>query len=293
MHMQLRKRKRVDYSGRNQTSDPPSTTTAAVPSIIVPKKRKVVAQNMVSPAIRATTTTLGTSNIIIPKPLQRPKFHNSASLSSPDDDPEKISVLEVQKNLSNLIKRQQRLFYKDIHKPTLAGLKNFEMLRLPNDLKLLQNIVNLLYSFEQLNSDSKTRPVTTSKLKASSQAHSDKLKKMLAERKPPFSHPSHSGTAYHNDIIHEIANLHSISLVDLINLEVYNNNCHTNNTALQTTANSLTLNSIIKKLDKPILKERNNSLVWPHKSRFKAKRNQPSPGQSLINNTDITLYNDV
>lgn len=127
------------------------------------------------------------------------------------------------------------------------------MLRLPNDLKLLQNIVNLLYSFEQLNSDSKTRPVTTSKLKASSQAHSDKLKKMLAERKPPFSHPSHSGTAYHNDIIHEIANLHSINLVDLINLEVYNNNCHTNNTALQTTANSLTLNSIIKKLDKPIV----------------------------------------
>lgn len=295
MHMQLRKRKRVDYTGRNSTSEPPSTTTTTtiIPSIVVPKKRKLATPNMINSAILSTTTAPSTSNIIIPKPLQRPKFHNSTSSFPPDDDFEKISVSEVQKNLSNLIKRQQSLFYKDIHKPTLVGMKNFEMLRLPNDLELLQNIVNLLNSFEQLKSDSKKRPASIASSKVFSQTHSDKLKKLLVEKKPLLNHLNHNGTSHQNDIIHEIANLHSINLIDLLNLEMYNGNCHTNNTVLQTTANSLTVSSIIKKLDKPILKERNNSLIWPHKSRFKAKRNQPPQGQLLINNTDITLYNDV
>ena len=197
MHMQLRKRKRVDYTGRNPTSEPPSTTTTTtttiIPSIVVPKKRKLATPNMINSTVPSTTTAPSTSNIIIPKPLQRPKFHNSTSSSPPDDDFEKISVLEVQKNLSNLIKRQQSLFYKDIHKPTLVGMKNFEMLRLPNDLKLLQNIVNLLNSFEQLNSDSRKRPASTASSKVFSQTHSDKLKKLSIEKKPLLSHPNHNG----------------------------------------------------------------------------------------------------
>lgn len=140
MHMQLRKRKRVDYTGRNLTSDSPAITT--VPSIVVPKKRKLTTTNIIASTVSSTAPTMSTSNIIIPKPLQRPKFHNTMNSSPPDEDFEKIPVLEVQKNLLDLIKRQESLFYKNIDKPTLVGLKNFEMLRLPNDLQLLQNIVS-------------------------------------------------------------------------------------------------------------------------------------------------------
>ncbi|CAI4053381.1 hypothetical protein SKDZ_16G2030 [Saccharomyces kudriavzevii ZP591] len=292
MHMQLRKRKRVDYTGRKLASDPPATTT--IPSIVVPKKRRLAKTNMITPVALSASGTLSPSNIIIPKPLQRPKFRNNADPSSQDDLLGIIPVLEVQRSLSNLIERQEGLFYKDLRKPTLVGLKNFEMLRLPNDLQLLQNIVKLLYSFDQLNSDSKVISASTASSKAFSQAHSNKLKKLIAEKKPLLSHSNHDSTTHQNDIIiHEIAKLHSINLIDLLNLEMYNNTSHAINTVSQTTANSMTVNSIIKKLDKPILKERNNTLAWPHKTRFKTKKNQPLQNGSLTNNTNITLYNDI
>ncbi|EJS41367.1 YPL068C [Saccharomyces arboricola H-6] len=291
MHMQLRKRKRVNYTGRKLASDPSSTTT--IPSIVVPKRRKLSKPEMAAPAMPNISATLNPSNIIIPKPLQRPKFRN-ITISSSHDEREMVPVLEVQKTLTNLIKRQEHLFYKDLHKPTLVGLKNFEMLRLPNDLQLLQNIINLLHSFDQLNKDSKVRPVSTTLPKAFSQVHSNNLKKLVAEKKLLPNHPNHDGITRQNDtIIHEIADLHSITLIDLLNLEMYNNIGHTNSSVSQTTGNSMTVNSIIKKLDKPILKERNNTLVWPHKSRFKAKKNQSSQNGSLTSNTNLTLYNDI
>lgn len=294
MQMQLRKRKRVDYTGKNLAPDPSATTI--IPTIVVPKRRKLTKPGMIGPAIPSTTTTLGASNIIIPRPLQRPSFRNSAESLSHDDGLGVIPVLEIQQSLSSLIKRQESLFYKDLKRPTLVGLKNFEMLRLPNDLQLLQNIVNLLQSFDQLNScNSKARPASIAGSKAFSQAHSNNLKKLFVEKKHLFSHPNRSSTAHQNDVlIHEIANLHSINLIDLLNLEMYNSTSHANNTGSQTTANSMTVNSIVKKLDKPILKERNNALMWPHKSRFKAKKNQSSQNDSsLVNNTNITLYNDI
>lgn len=188
MQMQLRKRKRVDYTGKNSASDPSVTTI--IPTIVVPKKRKLNKPGMIAPVIQSPTATLSSSNIIIPRPLQRPSFRNSAESPTHDDGLEVIPVLEIQKSLSSLIKRQESLFYKDLKRPTLVGLKNFEMLRLPNDLQLLQNIVNLLQSFDQLKSSNpKPRPAGVTGSKAFSQAHSNNLKKLIVEKNISLATP--------------------------------------------------------------------------------------------------------
>lgn len=232
--MELRKRKKVAYAQHHQVS----RVNNAVSSSSIPAR---------------TTSSVA-------KPLKRPCYK---SMEQQDDENLHGDIAfykESLKGLKRLIRIQNDLYYKDLTVPKYMGpSKNFQLLRIPNDLKTLKDISkDLEYLLKEMSNTNTTEHQSSSSEKVA--------QALLSYTDTQHDHPS---------LICRLAELHDIDIRDISDTLINKTN---------SCSSKIEMKSITKKLDKPLIKAKDNSLRWPSK---------PTKKQRLLKNSrfnNVPLY---
>lgn len=181
--------------------------------------------------MRSTTESVPrTKRSYTVKPLQRPGFRGEECEWNSSRDV--LSYREAQKNLQRLTKLQNDLYYSDLKIPQLLGpTKECRLFRLPDDIKnfkkITEDLTLLINNIESVN-----QPVFTKQL------------------------PSPHDFTNHPSSMQSLAKLYHIDIRDIS--DRLTNKKYSSRTEIQ---------SISRKLEKPLLKGRDTSLEWPSKPR--------------------------
>lgn len=172
------------------------------------------------------------------RPLERPSYKREEC--EWDSSRDTLSYREAQKSLQRLIELQDDLYYKDLKVPKLLGpTKEYRLVRLPDDIQNFKSI-NKDISLLIQNIESVDQPVVMKPL--------------------PSPHSVDNGPTS----IERLANIYRIDIRDIS--ESLNNKKHSSRVEVQ---------SISRKLEKPLLKGRDTALEWPAKPRRRdAKRSR-------------------
>lgn len=200
------------------------------------RKRKRVFYNARSRPKRivsSASSSVPMGKITKVKPFQRPSFHSSKKDS---DSSRNVQLYQdAQKELERLTKLQEKLYYENLRVPKWLGpSKNCRMLKLPDDLRIYKDISKDL---------------------------SYLMNEICLQTAPPFAKrlPMPNVTAADDpNSIRKVARLYDIDIRDISdNLE--STNC----------SPRLEIQSIGRKLEKPLLKGRDTSKRWPLKPKRK------------------------
>lgn len=231
------------------------------------RKRVAYAQHQVSRVNHAvSSSSISSPATSVVKPLKRPCYKSVKERDDENLQSDTTIYKESLKGLRRLIRIQNDLYYKDLTIPKYMGpSKNFQLLRIPNDLKTLKDISkDLEFLLKEM-----TTPTTTT-------TNSNEYRLSSSSEKVAQSLLSYTGSLHdHPSLICRLAELHDIDIRDI------------SDTLINKTSNSSSKNeikSITKKLDKPLIKAKDNSLRWPTK---------PTKKQQLLNNSrfnNVPLY---
>lgn len=198
------------------------------------RKRKRVVYKPKPRARRSVplTTTRSRAKVCQTRPLQRPCFHNKAQ--KPGSLMDVRFYRDVQDDLERLVKLQEGLYYNDLKVPKWLGpSKECRMLKLPDDLKIYNDISrDLSFLVDEITTDRSTP---------------------YKERLPAPPVNSDDSKA-----IRKLAQTFNIDIRDISD-GLQNNNC----------SPRIEIQSISRKLEKPLLKDRDTLRKWPSKPRKK------------------------
>lgn len=221
--------------------------------------------------------TQGLKHIINNVSLKRPALKTVESRQDKDNiETVPIHCLEnYSKDLNRLIKLQQNLYYQDLKTPRLLGPRYFKHLKFPDDMLNLQKIscsLEELVSYRKIIDNEGEHTETHDCIDETSQylSVSDQQKLVSIVKQKNLDKLNEE------DITLLIANIHGIdsNLVrDLKCNNLYiNDKIHFDPDYI----NVSELKSICRKVDKPLLRERNNNLSWPSRMRKKKHKSKNS-----------------
>lgn len=254
-------------------------------------------------------------NKIVVNVLERPSMKTNFNLQ---ETAESIDTMELySKNLERLIDLQYELYYKDLKKPELLGPKNFESLKLPNDLVTLRNIqygwtklVEDLKKIEmnKVDIDNHTSVMDNNFNNSEYLSNCDltTLNSLLILNNK-LKTENVNGTYYNsntvnnngiknddNSLINAISKIHNINCDNLKDLK---SKTLTPDGKVNFDPNFIDPNEIkiiSKKIDKPLLREKNNNLNWPNKIKKKKIRGKSAQSMDIDNPTlrfrDVPLF---
>ncbi|CCF58251.1 hypothetical protein KAFR_0E00970 [Kazachstania africana CBS 2517] len=305
--MQLRKRKKVDYSSMDEDHDEqlgvevpdvksagddtirsylPRVKTEAkdIPLQIIPRRNKPLLR-ISKPVVQSQGRV---SNVKIVK-LKRPSFLDRNDV---DDDSRIVDVEMLESHaarLDRLIVLQNELYYKDLTGPKYMGPKHFEALRLPSDIKNLrrisQGLQTLISHRKKLEANADATETYVSKTSPGSMSHLMGLNNLTRFTK--------------EEILNQISRIHNIDITDIKDIKdiKYGPGDRAKNVANGVDlldSNHININevkSISRKLDKELMKERDNSLAWPAKGKKKFKHSKKQANNRPTKFQNIPLYN--
>ncbi|SMN21218.1 similar to Saccharomyces cerevisiae YPL068C Protein of unknown function [Maudiozyma saulgeensis] len=315
--MQLRKRKRVDYSSTIEAShgkiknsnatDNLQTTTHSrtkqrksivLPKIISSSSKQKNYQVGASKKKQSPSKRLSEEKILNEKmkgvTLTRPFYKSQVNYHDEKDAIITISELnQFSRTLDKLIPVQRDLYYLDLKGPKYLGPKNFETLKLPSDINNLQNISNELKQFINYREEAKVRE---------EDLKNDPSKINEASYNPIITKEKMEGIKVLSkfedipgfEIIDRLAQIHNINIRDIHGLRQANIKPMLDSNFI----NKNEVNSISRRLDKKLQKERNNNLAWPTKIKKKktqTKKNKAKDenSSSKLRFSNIQLFNSV
>lgn len=276
--MQLRKRKRVNYLKPVAIVDLPTklvkveTETKDVKDIpLITRKSKKVRTKLSSK----------------PPILKRPSYRN---ISQPEIIKKYPGVTDLQSFLATLDKMvpiQDNLYYKDLKVPKFLGPVGYESLRLPDDISKLKiisrQVKNLIDTINEVEKE-ETGILEGSKTKYTP---APTQKKVLLQLKQL----NKLGKVSDDSTLNHIANIHGINISDIKDIRTikYNTTDGSKLTVNPSVIDRNEVKLISRRLNKPLLREKNNLLTWPAKSR-KKKSAESSSNSKFAN---VPLYNSV
>ncbi|CCK67890.1 uncharacterized protein KNAG_0A02010 [Huiozyma naganishii CBS 8797] len=308
--MELRKRARVDYrkpdsrESRAQTKkieeDAAAAAAAAAPSqtkrkkvtkpvaVPVPVKKKRPHRGVRKPAENRNASKSASEeqkrNVMEHLTLRRPAMKSALDL--PQGCLQPVPEWELHRqNLNKSIHRQNQLFYAGLKEPKLMGMKHLENLKVPNDIHMLakisQGLQEMIQIRESLERQKTLPPMQTAPEKG---IRSQQLVQLLL-RGVRFRGKIEEATSL-------VAQLHQIDTSYVRDVRL--GNLPNAGTIDPNYINLNELKAIGKRIDRPLLKERNNNLNWPQRPKKKQKTTQNwNDMQTAQKFAKVSLYNIV
>ena len=186
--------------------------------------------------------------------FKKPNFLSSPKINSNTPSIEKLDKQCT--NLKTLIALQTNTYYKDLNCPKFMGTENYEILRLPSDVKLfstittqLENLVNMCQSsYNESDNDFKTNTML-------------------------------NVDTGRNITIYDLAKLHQIDISDIKDTIIASNY-----------SDRLNLKVINRILDKPLIRNKDSRIRWPAKpKRKKIKKSEEDDGISSERTTSKNI----
>lgn len=189
------------------------------------------------------------------------------------------------KDLNRLIKLQQKLYYQNLKTPRLLGPKHFKHLKFPDDMI---NLRKISYNLEKIVSYRKLIDKEDETARSHDYINDTSQYSSVLDQQKLISIAKQESLDKLNeeDATLLIANIYGIdsSLVrDLKCNNLYiNGKIHFDPDYI----NMSELKSICRKIDKPLLREKSNNLLWPSRIR-KKKHKSKNSNNNEENNTNI------
>lgn len=297
--MQLRKRKRVDYSSTTIKTEPSANGT--ILQKIVPGTRL----NNKPVHMRSTTKTSAkaphanqdsTNNIALrlgSVALKRPTYKSRVDYHNEENQkilPSEMKTLS--ESLDKWIPVQDKLYYKTLNCPKFLGPKGAETLRLPSDIDILRNIATDLKAMIEYSA--KVRLIEDDVLSDGRPPLDTIYKPLINDRRmESIREVSLIKSISDFEVVDRIARIHDINIVDIKSIRQTTIKPILDSTFI----NRNEVNSISRKLDKKLLKERNTDLPWPNK--VKKKKTKTANNQSNYSGgkrprfADVALFNSA
>lgn len=300
--MQLRKRKRVDYSGhiKQEPQDDAILNFLGItyeePKEPEPEKELKRKNIPLTNSTRKSRARKILKNVIIQGEsispsmkfvsLKRPSYESLSDYNNEDDSVLPITSLqEFLRTLDRLIPIQDKLYYKNLTGPKFLGPKNFESLRLPSDIQNLQNIGTNLKQLIELKIESENSQAHN----ALSTSYTPTIKTYNEKQIRSLNNLKHFSD---NDMVNKVAWIHNINTLDIKELKHISNK----NMLDSSFVNIGEVKAISRKLDKRLIRERDMLLEWPTKTKRKKKRTNPeaqNKNDSDHKFANVPLFNSV
>lgn len=297
--MQLRTRKKVDYSSNSDSTNSSNRTKKV--SVLKTKKSKIESINLktTSPSHTVHRNNITNTNIIPKKPrkniskkdeelnkkmkgvvLTRPFYKSQTNYR---DERSSITPIQKLRDISNTLEKlipiQQNLYYDNLSGPQFLGPRNFETLKLPSDIQKLKNISSGVNDFIQYKESVEN---VEEKLKVNPDAVTDTVYTPIIteERLKEIRMLSQFQNVPEYDMIDRLANIHGINIKDTNCIRHLNIKQNLDSNFI----NKNEVNVISKRLEKKLQKERNNNVAWPNKMKLKKIQKQ----QKQSGNPDLS-----
>lgn len=281
--MELRKRKRVDYNNpkpglrvkneREEDHVPPvkkAKKTAIAKTLTVPTPPQIGKDNELE-------DTNKVKHIINNVVLQRPPLNSDTTKVEEDNQVASIETLQgYLTELNRLTQLQQKLYFQDLRKPQMLGPKHFKHLKFPDDMMNLGKIshgLNDLIKYRILldKQDLQQEEYQCTQLSA------DRQRKLVS-----IATHKDIGKVNSEDVTALIATIQGIDSSQVRDVKC--NKLYING-KINFDPDYVNINeikSICKKIDKPLLREKNNNLTWPTRMQ-KKKINKTTKNGSNTN----------
>ena len=297
--MQLRKRKRVDYSSTTVKTEPSENGTLL--QKIVPESPLISKPPPMRSTVKRPANTVHvdqeTANIVAAGlrkvSLQRPPYKSQVDYSNEEGEkilPSKMHAFS--KSLEKWIPVQDDLYYKTLNCPKFLGPKGAETLRLPSDIDILRDIASGLKVMIDYNT--KTKLIDEDFMSEGRSPLDTVYKPLISEKRmQSVRDVSQIKSITDFEVVDRIARIHDINIVDIKGIRQTTIKPILDSTFI----NRNEVNAISKKLDKKLLKERNTDLPWPTKVKKKktktAKNKSSYSGGKRPRFADVVLYNSA
>ncbi|CAL9732689.1 hypothetical protein MOUN0_O03686 [Monosporozyma unispora] len=307
--MELRKRKRVDYNNPKSVVELKSEGEEKH-APIVKKTKKTVMNNSNTVSTSSSTTpgdmsntlenTQNVKHIINNVVLQRPPLKTDTNKVQQDNQTASIETLqEYLSDLSRLTQLQQGIYFEDLKEPQMLGPKHFKHLKFPDDMMNLRKISH------GLNDLIKYRAMLEEQGSQAEEYHSKQLSEDRQRKLVSIATHKDIGKVNSEDVTALIATIHGIDSTQVRDIKC--NRLYING-KINFDPDYVNINeikSICKKIDKPLLREKNNNLTWP--TRMKKKKinkivrnkpndnSEPNPKEShpAYKFRNVPLFNSI
>ncbi|CAL9738186.1 hypothetical protein MOSE0_N05226 [Monosporozyma servazzii] len=263
--MELRKRKRVDYNNpksvvriKNEVEVDP------VPTVKKPAKKPVIEKSItVAPSLQADIDNISDStnkvkHIINNVVLQRPPLKSDAIKVEEDNQVASIETLQgYLGDLARLTQLQQKLYFQDLRKPQMLGPKHFKHLKFPDDMI---NMGKISHGLSEL---IKYRTLLDEQGSKQEEYHCAQLSEDRQRKLVSIATHKDIDKVNGEDVTALIATIQGIDSNQVRDVKC--NKLYING-KINFDPDYVNINeikSICKRIDKPLLREKNNNLTWP------------------------------